>query len=295
MKRHLSVIAFLVLSVLAACGSGATPETSTTDKTTANGGPGGKVGVSVEALCKIEDNGDGSKLITCDDGTSATVRDGVDGADGKNGAPGSPGLNGKDGADGLNGAVGSTGATGPKGDKGDQGLKGDNGDKGATGAAAGSPCPAGVIEGSYTAENAVDLAAILNCTDITGNLTVASPGTPSVPLPNLITVGGSLSISGAQITSVTLTSLQSARRVNISNTAITALALPVLTTASYDFRVTVNQTLASLSAPLLTTVVDGFYVSNNPLLPNCQATAIYAQITVTPAMFQINSNLGTCP
>ncbi len=47
------------------------------DGTTGTNGTNGTDGVS----CTIADNGDGTKTVTCDDGTTATITDGTDGAD----------------------------------------------------------------------------------------------------------------------------------------------------------------------------------------------------------------------
>jgi len=117
--------------------------------------------------CTVSDNGDGTKTISCEDGTSVTVSDGAAGTDGNDGQDGKDGKNalvavsdepagehcangGKkieagidDDADGtldpeeidsveyvcngLDGTDGEDGATGPKGDKGDRGEQGEAG------------------------------------------------------------------------------------------------------------------------------------------------------------------------
>ncbi len=116
----------------------------------AQGAPGtpGEAGSS----CTVTDDGAGTKTITCEDGTVATVSDGADGSDGANGADGesvvvtvepaganceSGGFrlesasgvgyvcNGEDGADGADGVDGATGATGPAGPAGPPGPAGD--------------------------------------------------------------------------------------------------------------------------------------------------------------------------
>jgi hypothetical protein len=56
--------------------------------------------------CNVLDNGNGSKTIVCEDGSTATVSDGVPGA------PGTPGPAGPPGAPGATGATGATGAAG---------------------------------------------------------------------------------------------------------------------------------------------------------------------------------------
>ncbi|NOZ01609.1 MAG: hypothetical protein GXP54_06940 [Deltaproteobacteria bacterium] len=59
-------------------------------------GPAGSPGSAGEpgkdgASCTVKDNGDGTRTISCEDGTQATVASGKDGIDGKNGADGKDG------------------------------------------------------------------------------------------------------------------------------------------------------------------------------------------------------------
>ena len=54
-----------------------------------------------DPLCSIEDNGDGSKTITCDDGTTGIVYDGEKGEKGDRGEQGPAGEAGEDGEDGI--------------------------------------------------------------------------------------------------------------------------------------------------------------------------------------------------
>lgn len=65
--------------------------------------------------CTVEQNGDGSATITCDDGTSATVASGEEGAPGESGATGPQGMQGE---------VGSRGEAGLPGDVGEPGADG---------------------------------------------------------------------------------------------------------------------------------------------------------------------------
>lgn len=60
--------------------------------------------------CSVADNGDGTKTISCTDGTSVLVSDGTDGSDGQQGAPGPEGPAGQDGepcttSTGANGVI----------------------------------------------------------------------------------------------------------------------------------------------------------------------------------------------
>lgn len=78
-------------------------------------------------------------VITCPDGSTTTVTNGVNGSQGATGqtgatgATGSAGATGAQGSTGATGAVGATGATGPKGATGATGATGSVGATGATG------------------------------------------------------------------------------------------------------------------------------------------------------------------
>jgi hypothetical protein len=58
-------------------------------------------GASNGKSCTVADNGDGTKTISCEDGASVTVSDGVDGT---NGTDGTNGMDGNDGTDGTDGS-----------------------------------------------------------------------------------------------------------------------------------------------------------------------------------------------
>ena len=49
----------------------------------------------------MTDNGNGAKTVSCDDGTSVSVRDGTNGADGTDGQDGNNGQDGANGSDGF--------------------------------------------------------------------------------------------------------------------------------------------------------------------------------------------------
>lgn len=72
--------------------------------TTACAGSDGKNGAAGSdgadgSSCHVEDNHDGTATISCDDGSEATVSNGMDGEPGKDGAPGTDGAAGAPGAD----------------------------------------------------------------------------------------------------------------------------------------------------------------------------------------------------
>jgi hypothetical protein len=53
-----------------------------------------------------------------------------------------------------------------------------------------------ICGGSFTVANDFDLAAIADCSNITGNLTITAPGLTTIALPNLERVGGNLVVMG---------------------------------------------------------------------------------------------------
>lgn len=65
----------MVLGALGCGGAGAGARAGTA-------GSDGNVGVATETLCSVKDNADGTKTITCDDGSESVVTNGQDGADG---------------------------------------------------------------------------------------------------------------------------------------------------------------------------------------------------------------------
>jgi collagen triple helix repeat protein len=83
--------------------------------------------------CTVHDNGDGSALVTCDDGTTANLY-GPTGASGPQGPAGADGQDGQDGATGPQGPAGANGQDGATGPRGPAGADGssctvlDNGD-----------------------------------------------------------------------------------------------------------------------------------------------------------------------
>lgn len=244
---------FVVLGLcLAACGGESAPVESSTSDGARNGS--GRTGVAVEALCSIQDQGDGSKLITCDDGTEAVVRDGTDGVDGRDGRDGRDGVDGVPGADGAEGASGSDGDPGDKGDTGDVGSQGPAGPAGP-----GNPCPTGTLEGSYIADNATDLTAIETCTEVLGNLTINTMGVPEVLLPNLVIVNGDIAITGLMSADTTpmpvdLSALVTARSLTVQDTNALSLDLPMLATSVAGFKVRGNPYLKKVTAALLNEV-----------------------------------------
>lgn len=85
--------------------------------------------------CSVTQLANGAK-ISCGDGTTATIKDGVNGSKGEKGdqgLPGTPGTNGKDGNPGRDGSKGERGNDGSNGINGTNGAKGDRGPPGENG------------------------------------------------------------------------------------------------------------------------------------------------------------------
>lgn len=144
MITHNSVLSFsrvvvfsfvlLVLANLAGACGGSSNGNNTNGNASEN--PTGNEGANADQLgCTVEQTSDGA-VITCDDGTTATIANGADGFngdDGSDGADGQDGSDGIDGTDGADGAPGSDGANGTPGNDGAQGAQGQNGNDGADG------------------------------------------------------------------------------------------------------------------------------------------------------------------
>lgn len=134
----------------------------------------------------VTDNGDGTKTITCTDSTTVTVSDGQNGSSTlitneilQDGDPNCP-------------AGGIAVHTGIDSD-GNGLLEGDeiastsylcNGQNGEV------QLPTGVLQGSYTIRNSLDVYFLSSVTSITRDLLINAPGLTSFFLPALTSVGG---------------------------------------------------------------------------------------------------------
>jgi len=135
LHRCLVATAALLLPLLMACGPAPSCTLSdngdgTRTMTCPDGTSMQLVSTDGSVGCNVRENADGSKTITCTDGSEVTVRDGRDGEDGKDGLQGAPGPvgpvgrpgeDGRDGTDGTNGADGGPGADGADGTNGTDG------------------------------------------------------------------------------------------------------------------------------------------------------------------------------
>lgn len=269
--------------------------------------------------CSIAENTDGTKTLSCSDGTSATIRDGERGPEGSPGVPGAPGEPGAD--------------------------------------APAPPCT--TLSGDVTLAGNADAAylAALGCTVITGTLKIDAPGfalgasSNDLVLPGVISVGGlnvyqnaalgSLRLPALRaitkdtvglhlrdnpgLTTVSLPSLETGFAVQVNgNPVLTALELPALTTTegvAGDLSVFDNAALETISLPALTSVSGFLGVNTNPalttldlpalvsvggamqvvdnaLLRQCLVDAIKNRLTSGPASYTAYGNGGTpntCP
>lgn len=159
--------------------------------------------------CTVTDNGDGSKTISCDDGTSVTVNDGQNGNDGQDGRTTlvlNVVLEQGDSHCPTGGIAVMTGI-----DSDANGLL-----EGGEIASTSYLCngqdttpPTGILQGSYTIHNNLDAYLISAITEITGDLIVEAPGLTSLDLTALTSIGGDLKIQTTDLTSLALPALTS--------------------------------------------------------------------------------------
>ncbi len=252
-------------------------------------GPQGIAGAD-GAPCTVADQ-DGAKIITCADGTSVTVPEGQ---------PGQacsvveiePGVKEITCADGTtarvhDGAAGSD-ATGC--------LMTDHGDGTATIDCPGSdpvmvvvaavPEQPTELVGSLTVENVHDLGLLQGYSSLTGDLTIA-PGLTHIILPNLVDVGGAISMTetglvsfvadnlvsvGGEISADTNTKLEtfstpalkSAGSIKLKdNFALSTLTLTALETVGDELWMQKSTVLTALDVPNLTTIPGDLWIEHN--------------------------------
>ena len=154
-----------------------------------------------------------------------------------------------------------------------------------------------------------DVAAVRDCTEATGNITIFAPG--NVELPNLRSAQG-LSVGSDDLTSIRLLALVTVENsIYIGdNPALTTIELPALENAGLfgfslkdnplvttvvlpkvetlgGFKLEVNERLENVSAPLLTAVsgespAGDFYILTNPALEEIDV----------PLLERVNGELG---
>jgi hypothetical protein len=115
------------------------------------------------------------------------------------------------------------------------------------------------FQGSFTIQNQLDVDTISPYCEITGNLTMLT-GLPSITLPNLQTVDGTLAITGASITSVDLPALQTVgAALTVDAPTLPSLTLPDLQTVDGAFSIT-GASVASADLPALQSVGAAFTI-----------------------------------
>lgn len=186
-----------------------------------------------------------------------------------------------------------------------------------------------VLEGSFTIQNELDLAAMAGVQTVTGNLTISAPGLSAVSLSDLLGVQGSLIVNSPGTTVLDLPALTSIGQdwtvlpsaalqtisapslLSVGNDAIIDqqafsadsflllqnIDIASMQTVGHSLRIAGLPLLQDLAMPSLVTVVEDFSVSNDPLLPTCQAQTILDQLTTAPTSFDISGDdaAGVCP
>ena len=254
---------------LAGCGDDdPSPPTSTAD----GGGSAGRGGSSAG---RGGSSGGGSGGSSGSGGSAAGSGGSSDSSAGPGGSAGSADSSaGTGGSSGTDGSAGSTGSGGTPSDAGDGSAgtggandagdgstpdardagsdaasdarpdsAGDAGQDGGTAACApGTPAPGGVLQGSFTVANQIDVQNLAAYSEVTGDLTISN-GLINVVLPNLVRVGGA---------------------INLQNTAtVRELGLPALATVGGHMMLERNQGLEQVRLCSLRQV-GGFHLSENP-------------------------------
>jgi PKD repeat protein len=130
----------------------------------------------------------------------------------------------------------------------------------------------GACTGDFTVAGATagdTLAQIAGCESISGDLTIQDGVFTTVDLPNLVSVGGDLSVSSASLmTTLSLPALTNTGGdlwVN-SLPQLTTLSLPALTEAGGDLTISNHSSLANLTLGPVDTVGGGLFFGGNPLI-----------------------------
>jgi len=143
---------------------------------------------------------------------------------------------------------------------------------------------ASVCEGDQFVGDSVTLAALADCTRVTGNLVFTGNELVHAEHAKLSLVDGSLSVWG--------------------NPSLRDIELPELTRVGGYLLVEANELLAAITIPKLTNVNDrdvthhaDVSISGNPQLPTCQAHALRDQLLAADFTgdVAISGNMGSCP
>jgi hypothetical protein len=118
----------------------------------------------------------------------------------------------------------------------------------------GPPC-ANVLQGSFTIQNATDIATVTPYCEITGDLHIHSAGLTSISLPALTTIGGQLELAANGLSKLSLPALTTiGSRLLSSSGPMDELDLPALTSVN---SIELGSVLTTLNVPKLTSVARG--------------------------------------
>jgi hypothetical protein len=118
----------------------------------------------------------------------------------------------------------------------------------------GPPC-ANVLQGSFTIQNATDVATVTPYCGITGDLNITSSGITSISLPALATIGGQLNLQTNGLSKLSLPALTTiGSRLLSSSGHMDELDFPALTSVN---SIELPLVLTTLNVPKLTSVAAG--------------------------------------
>ncbi len=169
---------------------------------------------------------------------------------------------------------------------------------------------AGILEGSYTIRNNMDIHFLSSITEITGDLIVNGTGITSLSLPVLEYVGGDLSItSNNYLINIDISALTSVWRLSIfSNASLTTIDLPALDSVGSSSTIQNNAALTTIELPALDSVGSSLTIggagAGNPSLTTIELPSLtsvgslsisynYALTTIElPALESVGGNLS---
>jgi hypothetical protein len=117
----------------------------------------------------------------------------------------------------------------------------------------GAASPTGVLEGSITVRNALDIALLGLFSEVTGDVDLETVGLTAIALPNLTKIGGALTGTVTGVTSLELPALVTVQKVAVSGDVLSTVKLDKLTSAPVSLGIG-SPALTSLFVPVLRTV-----------------------------------------
>jgi hypothetical protein len=105
---------------------------------------------------------------------------------------------------------------------------------------------------------------------------------------------GGVYLEHTNITAIDVPVLSTARYIDLdANPLLEHLDLPAVQSA-HSISLDANPALASISAPVLTSA-DVFYIERNSVLPTCLAQNLAVQANATSVTIAGNDDMATCP